>query len=401
MDEGRPHIEIMNEEEARRIAALITGFIQGTLSEKEWDDLDEWIAASDKNMQLFEQLTDEDRLTESVEWLRRIGARSAMQKADHRKTGYAFLQDPVRRIWVSVAAVILIISGAAYYKMAFAPKEKDIFVVEWPANDHMEPGNTSPALILAESRRIYLSSEADSSVWISPTIHARIEGKVLHYPKALNDRAESDWNILQTPAENDYGISLSDGTKVRLNAGSALRYPVSFDNGERVVELRGEAYFEVQEDKTRPFLVKCGNVTVRVTGTRFNIDAYPGEAEHRITLLEGGVEIQRSAERVRLLPNQQALIFTGKEIMVRDDARAEERVAWTRGLFAFHKAPIEEVMKQAAKWYGITVRYNGKIDQEFSGNIPRSSTLEEALQMLELSGEIRFVINGREVIVQP
>ena len=97
MDEGKPHIDTMNEEEARRIARLITGFIQGSLSEKEWDDLDDWIAASDKNMQLFEQLTDEDHLTESVERLRQIVNRAAMQKAGDRKTEQAPVQRSRRK----------------------------------------------------------------------------------------------------------------------------------------------------------------------------------------------------------------------------------------------------------------------------------------------------------------
>lgn len=420
MSEGKPHIDAMDQEEARRVARLIAGFIRGELSRTEWDDLDDWIAASDKNMQLFEQLTDEDHLSESVEWLLQVGGQTIIRQKKDSQTAYPRLQSPIGKLWIyGAAAVMLIIFGAVYYKYAILPGKRNITVPEWPANVDTEPGNKAPVLIFRDGKRAPLSISADSSLLVAPNVYAHIGERVLNYPEEANGLANDDWNILQTPAGNDYGLRLSDGSSVRLNTASAIRYPVAFNHTERIVELRGEAYFEVQEDPARPFLVKCGNTTIRVTGTRFNINAYPGENKHSVVLLEGSVEIQRLSEQVRLLPNQQAIlidsalpgspaqespgkiIFAGKEIMVRDHAGAEEDIAWTKGLFSFHKAAIEEVMQQAAKWYGITVRYNGKTNQEFSGNIPRSSTLEEFLQMLQLSGEIRFAINGKQVVVQP
>ena len=420
MNEGKPHMDTMNQEEAQRIARLIAGFIRGELSQTEWDDLDDWIAASDKNMQLFEQLTDEDHLSESVEWLLQVGGQTTIQQEKDPKKGYPRLQSPIRKLWIyGAAAVMLIILGAVYYQYAVLPEKRNIAVPEWPANVDTEPGNKSPVLILGNGKRAPLSISAGSSLLVSPNVYAHIGENVLRYPEKAGDLTNDEWNILQTPTGNDYGLRLSDGSSVRLNTASAIRYPVAFNHTERIVELRGEAYFEVQEDPARPFLVKCGNTTIRVTGTRFNINAYPGENKHIVVLLEGSVEIQRLSEQVRLLPNQQAIlidsslpafpaqegpgkiIFSGKEIMVRDHAGAEEDIAWTKGLFSFHKAAIEEVMQQAVKWYGITVRYNGETNQEFSGNIPRSSTLEEFLQMLQLSGEIRFAINGKQVVVQP
>ena len=130
----------------------------------------------------------------------------------------------------------------------------------------------------------------------------------------------------------EYTLTLSDGTRVYLNAESRLKYPVVFRGTERVVELSGEAYFKVSKDALRPFVVKMNGVNVRVLGTSFNVRSYADEGQVVTTLVEGKVKV-----------NDQDIV--------------EQYVAWQEGTFVFRNERLENIMKTLGRWYGVEFHF--------------------------------------------
>jgi ferric-dicitrate binding protein FerR (iron transport regulator) len=194
---------------------------------------------------------------------------------------------------------------------------------------------------------------------------------------------------------------LSDGSKVWLNAASSLRFPASFAGKERKVELLGEAYFEVAKNAAMPFKVKVNGMEVEVLGTHFNINSYENESTVRTTLLEGSVKINNNNSSSLLKPGQQAQVNKAGEIKIINNVDVEEAIAWKEGKFQFDRADIHDIMRQLARWYDVDVEYKGSVSSHFGGTISRDVNLSQVLNMLHLTGEVKFQIEDRKVIVMP
>jgi ferric-dicitrate binding protein FerR (iron transport regulator) len=292
------------------------------------------------------------------------------------------------------ATLILLIAGLYYYRNT--RQTRDIVQAPAPQQPHdIAPGRTRATLTLSNGQTIALDPSSngilghDSGVYISNT------DSVLTY-KGNSDSRSLAFNTLSTAKGEQYSVTLSDGTKVWLNAASILRFPIQFTGEDRRVEVTGEAYFEVARDASKPFFISSGDMHVQVLGTSFNINAYANEPIVRTTLLEGAVRINH---RVDLSPHQQSRIEKGGDIKVLKDIDVDEVVAWKNGAFSFNNADITTVMRQLERWYDIEVVYEGdKPADVFYGGISRSSTLMEVLKILQAS-KVRFRLEGKRLIV--
>jgi ferric-dicitrate binding protein FerR (iron transport regulator) len=191
-------------------------------------------------------------------------------------------------------------------------------------------------------------------------------------------------------------MTLSDGSKVWLNAGSSVRFPVAFTGNERKVSITGEAYFEVAHDARKPFIVKDinRNAEVQVFGTHFNVNAYDDEPTINVTLLEGSVKVNNTM----IKPGQQAQVGNG--VKVASNVDFDEVMAWKNGRFQFEGAGIEEVMRQVARWYDVEVIYENKpLNQHFRGGISREVEASKLFKMLEMTEAVHFRIEGKKVYV--
>jgi ferric-dicitrate binding protein FerR (iron transport regulator) len=193
------------------------------------------------------------------------------------------------------------------------------------------------------------------------------------------------YNSIATPVGSQYEVSLADGTKVWLNALSCLKYPTTFTGADRVVELTGEAYFEVAKNKHKPFKVMLANHTsIEVLGTHFNIMAYQDETNINATLLEGSIKVKKGAANQMITPGEQAEITDQIKVSAVD---AQGSIAWKNGLFSFDKSDTKTIMRQIGRWYGVEIAYQGKVPaNQLTGYIARASNLTEVLKMLEISG---------------
>jgi len=217
-------------------------------------------------------------------------------------------------------------------------------------------------------------------------------------------------NAVSTPKGGQYHIALPDGTNVWINAGSTLRFPSSFeDMTERRVQLNGEAYFEVASVKTVfgmqkrarrvPFIVQTNKQEVTVLGTHFNINSYDDEPNIKTTLLEGLVKVSSASANEIIKPGQQA-VNDGSTIMVKK-ADTEMAVAWKNGEFMFATENLRSIMRKVTRWYNVQVVYaDPEIgNKPFSGTISKFKNVSEVLNLLQVTGEVKFKIEGRKITV--
>jgi ferric-dicitrate binding protein FerR (iron transport regulator) len=190
---------------------------------------------------------------------------------------------------------------------------------------------------------------------------------------------------------------------VWLNAESSLRFPVTFSGDTRTVEITGEAYFEVAHNARKPFKVLANGTEVQVLGTHFNVHAYKDEPEIKTTLVQGSVKVRSGLSTGELhtailKPGEQAQMNDNK-LTIANDIDMQQVLAWKNGQFMFNDATIESIMQQVTRWYDVDVRYDAKISKHFIANIPRNVPLSELLKLLELTDQVHFKIQGRQITV--
>lgn len=298
---------------------------------------------------------------------------------------------PVRRLvpyWTRYAAAILLLMLAGIY---FWAKPKLRSTSQQPTQTTVQdvrPGSNKATLTLADGTTVTLNS--DTNRLISEGI--RQQGSQLQY---AGKGSELSYNILTTPRGGQFSLVLPDGTKVWLNAASSLRYPVNFSGNERVVTVTGEAYFEVAQDAAKPFMVKApGDVTVKVLGTAFNINAYTDEQSINTTLIEGAVLVNNTA----LQPGQQAQV-SQRNIDIMKTVNLAKVTAWKNGLFNFEDAELREVMRQLSRWYDVEIVYGKDVPEtRFGGKIGRNLNLSQVLEVLEGAG-VQFRMEGSNKLI--
>jgi ferric-dicitrate binding protein FerR (iron transport regulator) len=167
------------------------------------------------------------------------------------------------------------------------------------------------------------------------------------------------------------------------------------------VSITGEVYFEVAKNKDLPFRVESGQQTVEVLGTHFNINAYADENSIKTTLVEGSVKVSKGNKIVTLKPDQQSNIpRNGPDEISINTVDTDDILAWKNGNFVFENADIPFIMRQAARWYNVTIKYDGKVSQRhFTGSISRNVNLSELLKMLKYTG-VDFAIEDQTIIVK-
>jgi transmembrane sensor len=214
--------------------------------------------------------------------------------------------------------------------------------------------------------------------------------------------------VLSTPKGGQYQITLSDGTRVWLNAASSLKFLSSFaGQKERRVELTGEGYFEVMHDAKQPFRVVSSGQIAEDIGTSFNISNYADEPLSKTTLVEGSMQLQslknaQDKKPVLLKPSQQASINATGAISLRL-VNTAETLGWKNDNFIFDGEDLNSAMRKIARWYNVDVVYEPGLKTSttpiLDGLVSRKSKLSEVLKWIETVGDVRFKIEGRRVTV--
>lgn len=198
-------------------------------------------------------------------------------------------------------------------------------------------------------------------------------------------------------------VELPDGSKAWLNSCSEIVFPVRFDSLSRAVRLSGEAFFDVVRNPSRPMFIDCGNgLSVKVTGTRFNITAY-GDDDFRILLVSGSLDVVDSSRGkvYRVEPSQQLTIFDDKSLKpVKTLPDIGSRIAWKEGRLVFDNTAMPEVIRRLERWFGIKiiVKDDSILDYRFTATFgPESVT--RVLDILKLSSSVDYTFDGNTVIL--
>lgn len=303
---------------------------------------------------------------------------------------------------IAVAALILVALSISFY-LFIQNSEEPLVLAKKTRNVHkIVPGGNRALLTLADGSKIDLDGAVQgeiarqAGIAISKTADGRLVYTV--HVNAAPAKSMDSFNTIETPRGGQYQITLPDGTRVWLNAASTLRYPTSFTASERKVELDGEAYFEVAENRSKPFRVISKDQVVEVLGTQFNVSSYGNESSIKTTLVEGSVKVLNTSNKQarHLLPGQEAVKTKDGNINVRT-ANIEQTISWKNGLFVFNDMELKNIMRQLERWYDVEVDYATIPNLNYNAHISRELNLSEVLQTLEVTGSIKFIIENRTI----
>jgi len=342
-------------------------------------------------------------------WIKdQMGEQELVKEAIHSELLNSIARQKRRqliRTWYAAAAVILLILSSGLYFNNLKKKTTVIAKTEAPRfkNDVL-PGDNRAVLTLDDGSQINLDDAQNGVLASEDNTDIRKTGSgQLEYSAGDKLIQTVKYNTLSTPMGGQYQLSLPDGSRVWLNSGSSIRFPTVFIGKERIIELKGEAFFDIRENKKMPFIVKTNmSMDIRVLGTQFNVMAYDDEKSINTTLLEGSVQLLKESGTAFLEPGQAAILNKGTGKIKVAPADIEEAVAWKNGYFIFSNENIESIMRKVSRWYNVEVDYQGNLsNKDFVGTISRDKNISEILKMLELTGAIHFRIEGRRITVMP
>jgi ferric-dicitrate binding protein FerR (iron transport regulator) len=305
--------------------------------------------------------------------------------------------------WVRIAAaVILFLAGAIYWISSKKYPAETKVTAMTPASSPIRPGGNRAVLVTSDGSTIVLDSVQNGTISQQGNAKINKQAGLLVYDISAFAKPgiPAVYNTLSTPKGGQYQVVLSDGSKVWLNAASSLHFPTAFTDSQRLVELTGEGYFEVAKNREKPFLVKVGDVQIKVLGTHFNVNAYEDESAVKTSLLEGSVKITKGRADAVLKPGEQAVANNKDARLEIGKADMDAVMAWKNGLFQFEGADITTIMKEIGRWYNVEIVYAANVPiRQFEGKISRSAQLFEVLRILELSN-VKFTVVGNKIIVQ-
>lgn len=303
------------------------------------------------------------------------------------------------KIWAAAAAVIIF--GTFYYYRSTQNNGLIRDNQDLMAAHHIAPGKNGATITLDNGETIQLS-DAKNGIVISGDQLAYADGSTV--VSGLKNRSGRAAEMTAGTAKGQtYIFTLPDGTKVWLNADSKISFAQQFVKKTREVYLEGEAYFEVAKDRLKPFIVKSKTQQVEVLGTHFNVSNYENEGSVKTTLVEGSVHVQQTGatkNEVILKPNQQATNNTKGLIVSLVDTK--DVLDWKNDGFTFKAGDFDATMRKIARWYDVEIIYDHVAvhELEIGGFISRKNDLFAVLKFIESTGQVRFAVEGRRVLVR-
>lgn len=395
--------------ENKRLEYLLNNYLAKTGSANEEDELFRILASDEHDEQVKEHM--------SRAWDKMHNGQTISGEQSEKILSSIFAHQQARVIpihsyrrktkivWAAASVIIIAVSISLFYFFNKPSGEETPIAKDQSANkykDDVLAGTTGAILRLADGSSILLDSANDGNLNYQGNMLAVKKGGSLNYVQGNEkDNGNIVYNTIETPRGRQFQLVLEDGTKVWLNAASSIHFPVVFVGGERRVEITGEAYFEVTKNKEKPFRVVANGTTVEVLGTHFNINSYTDEATVNTTLLEGSVRVSKGGQQKVITPGQQAQVNGESEVKTERNVNISEVMAWKDNHFSFQNTDIKKLMRQLSRWYDVEVLFKGETVEPvtFIGDISRSVNLSNVLKMLEQTGEVKFEIEGKKIIV--
>ena len=388
------------------IAELIARKIKGIIGPDEQKELDSWIRENPENQAVYERATDPGKQLEKLEIYALFDKEKAWSELEHKLFEPRTVRFTPQQILRYAAAIMLPLLIAGGFAIRYLNRSQPQTMAEIDTVFH--PGSQKAVLILADGSNLELEEGMTLEELQQGDAKINIRNSFLNYTRADHEDPGSEiiYNELKTPRGGGYNLRLSDGTGVWLNAGSSIRFPVSFQENSRQVFLEGEAYFEVSHNGA-PFIVSTPDMDVRVLGTSFNIAAYSDEDLIKTTLVEGKVSVEvkglndSPSKSLILEPDHQAIFKRSESQISEVEVNASQYTSWMRGKLEFHNESLEQVMKRLARWYDFEYEFENPEarDFHFSARLNNSENISTIMEMLEMTTDVKFELREQKIVV--
>lgn len=386
-----------------KISVLLYKKQMGLISDEEEILLSDWKEESVDNIDICNRLTSDLNIAEKQNDYQKIDSHIAWEKLQTKiKFRSVRGKNKVLNL-LKYAAVLLLplVIGSLFVYQVLNNRDNYCETVV----NQVVPGTSKASLVLSNGKVINLEEKRDTLI----EGHLLNKDNTLTYLTDAHDLAKASvkWDKLIVPVGGEYHLQLVDGTKVWLNSDSELKYTNQTVGKQRVVYLKGEAFFDVSKDKEHPFIVRTKNMDVKVYGTEFNVMAYDDEDICQTTLLEGSVSVDlKNANEVI----QSAMLKPDMQMeYLRGDLKGKVRYVnaslysgWKDGLFQFNNENLGSILRKISRWYNVKFFTQNQSIQNirFSGEMERFEDFATILNLLELGSNVQFKVQGDVVIVR-
>lgn len=376
------------------IEDLIYRVLANDASEEEQRELEAWLRESEDHQALFQEIESTWYTGKySVRW-KNVETSMAWKSVVHkheRGRRRRFL-----RVGWSVAASVVVLVGMIW---VFLPKGEQVENVTTVAMT-VKPGESKALLVLSSGVKVPLGKGQTDTIREKglPILNAE---EYIDYSRDSVKLDEIVYNELIVPIGGEYRLLLADGTVVYMNSESRLKYPVRFIGKDRVVELEGEAYFEVTRDEAHPFIVHTKRLDVTVLGTGFNVMAYKNDARTEVTLVNGKIDVTSGKVSEILTPSRQFVMNNeNREYEVRT-VNVNTYVDWKSGVLNFDGMTLEDLADKLGRWYEVKFFFSNESLKhlKFSGAFKKYNNIDYILSLIEATTDVTFKINKDVIIV--
>lgn len=388
--------------ENNEIDRLLLAYKAGEISEADRVKLELWADESEENRMLLSLLTPDSDVVGELKTLNSYDKQRVWSNI-RRETARARRRRVFRALARSGAAAVLLLGaiwGADMLHDRYQERDRLVSVIP--------PGSSTAVLELSSGMKIPLGQlEEQQLITEADKTEITINAKSTTFAPAREQTRNSGkttplFNRILVPKGGEYQLELSDGTKVWLNAQSEITFPTRFSGDTREVELRGEAYFEVEADPSHPFIVRTDQMSVRVVGTSFNIMTYGDEPVVETTLISGSLQVVKDDVETWLTPGMQARFDKESNTMTTRPVYAEGYAAWAKKMFVFFDEPIQSICRKLSRWYDVEIDASSEsLDGIcYSGMIGRAETFNSIAALLSATDELVFRERDGRVIVE-
>lgn len=394
------------------IDKLLHDYISGRITPEQLEQLEAWGRESEENRQILDLIDGNSDLGNELSRMYRYDKERVWKAICEEDRRYMHRRRLFRTLRTAAAAVVLIgmfVSGALLYK---ARERMD------PSRNHIvatvQPGMRRALLEFPDGAFVPLGdslrSDADHSQRIAriaelrrprclqPTAASEKLRSVSKRSAAATEASTYSYTV-RVPRGSEYSMTLSDGTRVWLNAGSSISYPLHF-GAERRVTVRGEVFFEVAHDAEHPFIVTAKGAEMTVLGTSFNVAAYDNEQQVETTLVTGSLRVNAPHGEVLLSPGEQATLDIASGEVDVQQVDLEVYTMWRRGLLVFYDEPLRNICRKLERWYNVKIDTSSpSLDGVlYTGMIKRHETLNTIADLMNLTNDVVFTQDDDGVI---
>lgn len=382
----------------KKISHLIFKYIDGSISKDELSVLEEWKNKSDKNKDLFDRIVSVENFKDYYKLDSKIDKKEAWRKVSEKLGLDVYVK--ARRVLAYAAAIILPLLVSYLFVVN---NKKDIQKVPVIAKSIIKPGSSKAKLILSDGKTISLG-EVKKEKKIKSTYGVDIVSddeqiKYRRYNKSTK-KFQNKYNEIVVPKGGEYSLVLSDGSRIKLNSNTRLRYPLAFSDKKRLVYLKGEAFFEVKHSVSSPFIVSVDKMKVKVYGTRFNVNSNL-HSKVETVLVEGKVSMLLGKKEYTLKPSQLGSLNLKTSNVKIKKVDTDLYTSWVNNEFIFRDSRLEDILHTLSLWYDVNIEFLHEDLKElrFSANLKRYKNVDVILKSMEETLSVKFIIRNKKIIV--